>query len=173
MANASRPRRAASSANSSGCDAPSRNEKFEWECSSAYGTDPVRRCTAGTNGWRLRDHAGLSPPLAHGGRFVGRPSLRRRSSSFQGMAGLLKPTLRDYRTGVRPARGTAVEQDERVDWHRVRSSYDTVARAYEERFLEELSHKPRDRELLERFAAAVGDPVVDVGCGPGQIGAFL
>src|SRR5207237_8799906 len=94
---------------------PSRNEKFEWECSSAYGTDPVRRSTAGTNGWRLRDHAGLSPPLAYGGRFVGRPaaprtgfttpSLRRRSSSFQGMAGLLKPMSRGYRTSVRLARG--------------------------------------------------------------------
>src|SRR5256885_16253171 len=104
MARASRPRRAASSASSSGCDAPSRKLKLEWQCSSAYGTDPRTRCTAGTYGWRLRDHAGLSPPLAYGGRFVGRPSLRRRSSSFQGIAGLLKPTPGGYRTGVRLAR---------------------------------------------------------------------
>ena len=55
----------------------------------------------------------------------------------------------------------------------MRSSYNTVARTYESRFVDELRDKPRDRELLERFAVSVGDPVVDVGCGPGQIGAFV
>jgi SAM-dependent methyltransferase len=48
-----------------------------------------------------------------------------------------------------------------------------VAGKYESRFLGELHNKPRDRELLERFATSAGDPVVDVGCGPGQIGAFV
>src|SRR4051794_7187324 len=110
MASASRPRRAPSSASSSGCDAPSRNEKLEWACSSAYGVVPVRRVVLGSYGWRLRDHAGLSPPLAQLGRLpvtrvsVG-PSERRFSSSRQGMAGLLKPTGRLYRTDVRSATG--------------------------------------------------------------------
>jgi SAM-dependent methyltransferase len=36
-----------------------------------------------------------------------------------------------------------------------------------------LENKPRDRELLEMFASSVADPVVDIGCGPGQIGAFV
>jgi SAM-dependent methyltransferase len=58
-------------------------------------------------------------------------------------------------------------------WDRLASSYDQVAGAYEHRFLHELDAKPRDRELLEAFAAAVDDPVVDLGCGPGQIGAFV
>ena len=60
-----------------------------------------------------------------------------------------------------------------VGWDVVRASYDTVARDYETRFVDELRNKPRDRELLERFTDSVGDPVVDVGCGPGQIGAFI
>lgn len=55
----------------------------------------------------------------------------------------------------------------------VRSSYDAVAAKYEARFVDELRHKPRDRDLLSAFAATVGDPVVDIGCGPGQIGAYV
>ncbi len=58
---------------------------------------------------------------------------------------------------------------------RIRASYDTVAQEYAERFTGELSHKPRDRELLTRFACEVhghGD-VYDLGCGPGQTTAFL
>ena len=55
-------------------------------------------------------------------------------------------------------------------WDRVRASYDSVAEAYETRFLHELDGKPHDRELLAALAASVEDPVLDVGCGPGQIG---
>jgi SAM-dependent methyltransferase len=48
-----------------------------------------------------------------------------------------------------------------------------VAAKYEARFVDELRSKPRDRELLEAFARSVGDPVVEIGCGPGQIGAYI
>jgi SAM-dependent methyltransferase len=58
-------------------------------------------------------------------------------------------------------------------WDYLRSTYDTVAAKYEARFVDELRDKPRDRELLEAFARSVGDPVAEVGCGPGQIGAFV
>jgi SAM-dependent methyltransferase len=58
-------------------------------------------------------------------------------------------------------------------WEHLRSSYDTVARKYETRFLEELQGKARDRELLTAFAESAVDPVVEVGCGPGQIGVFV
>ncbi len=51
--------------------------------------------------------------------------------------------------------------------------YDLAAGWYEQRFADELARKPTDRALLSDFAAAVGDPVVDLGCGPGQIGAFV
>jgi SAM-dependent methyltransferase len=60
-----------------------------------------------------------------------------------------------------------------VAWEQLRSSYDVVARKYESRFLDELHEKPRDRELLAAFAEAARDPVVEVGCGPGQIGVFV
>jgi trans-aconitate methyltransferase len=39
--------------------------------------------------------------------------------------------------------------------------------------LHELRAKPRDRELLAAFAPSVSGPVVEIGCGPGQIGAFV
>ena len=52
-------------------------------------------------------------------------------------------------------------------------SYDAVAVDYEARFRDELAGKPRDRELLEELAAAVGDPVLEIGCGPGQVGVYV
>jgi SAM-dependent methyltransferase len=54
------------------------------------------------------------------------------------------------------------------------SSYDAVAEAYAERFYDELSSKPFDRDLLDAFAAAEpGATALDVGCGPGHIGRYL
>ena len=60
-----------------------------------------------------------------------------------------------------------------TDGDPVRAGYDEVAAEYEVRFADELDDKPRDRELLAAFAANVGDPVVELGCGPGQIGGFV
>src|SRR3954470_15114147 len=98
MASASRPSRAASEASSSGCEAPSRNEKLEWQCSSAYGTPPSRRSTPSAwNGCRRRLHAGPSPPAFHEGLPGARPSRpglpeSAASSSLHVHDGLLKPT---------------------------------------------------------------------------------
>jgi ubiquinone/menaquinone biosynthesis C-methylase UbiE len=64
-------------------------------------------------------------------------------------------------------------------WADPAPTYDNVAAAYAEAFLHELDHKPLDREILTRFAATVraktrdGQPVCDIGCGPGHVGAFL
>jgi SAM-dependent methyltransferase len=57
----------------------------------------------------------------------------------------------------------------------VRACYDAVAAEYAERFADELSHKPLDREVLRRFSETVAGRgrVLDVGCGPGQTTAFL
>jgi SAM-dependent methyltransferase len=57
----------------------------------------------------------------------------------------------------------------------IRACYDTVAREYAERFVDELAHKPLDRELLSRFASEFRDngQVYDLGCGPGQTTTFL
>ena len=60
-----------------------------------------------------------------------------------------------------------------------RASSDAVAAAYADQFSEELRHKPLDRALLAAFAEQVRPAgsqrsrVWDVGCGPGQVTAFL
>jgi SAM-dependent methyltransferase len=56
-----------------------------------------------------------------------------------------------------------------------RTSYDRVAADYAERLYDELLHKPFDRQLLDRFAASISGRgvVVDLGCGPGQVGRYL
>lgn len=56
----------------------------------------------------------------------------------------------------------------------VRTSYDHLAGKYAEEFRAELERKPFDREWLDRFAAAVPQgTVVDLGCGPAHVGAYL
>jgi SAM-dependent methyltransferase len=57
----------------------------------------------------------------------------------------------------------------------IRESYDRIADEYARRLFDELRHKPRDRELLNRFAAAVAGrgEVCDMGCGPGQVARYL
>jgi len=57
----------------------------------------------------------------------------------------------------------------------VRESYDRTADEYMRRIFGELEHKPFDRELLNRFAAQVGDrgEVCDMGCGPGHVARYL
>ena len=65
------------------------------------------------------------------------------------------------------------------DWTRTRrqvtTAFDSIADLYRENFADELDGKPFDRGFLERVGARIlpGDPVLEVGAGPGQIGAFL
>jgi SAM-dependent methyltransferase len=57
----------------------------------------------------------------------------------------------------------------------VQSGYDSIAEEYVRRIYDELRHKPRDRELLDRFAESVRDRgvVCDFACGPGQVARYL
>jgi SAM-dependent methyltransferase len=57
----------------------------------------------------------------------------------------------------------------------VRESYDRIADEYASHIFDELRHKPLDRQLLDRFAAAVAGPgeVCDMGCGPGHVARYL
>ncbi|MEV6393274.1 class I SAM-dependent methyltransferase [Streptomyces sp. NPDC051907] len=58
-----------------------------------------------------------------------------------------------------------------------RASYDTVADDYAEHARDMLATRPLDRGMLDAFAESVladgGGPVVDIGCGPGQVAAHL
>lgn len=57
---------------------------------------------------------------------------------------------------------------------RVRATYGAVAATYAERLGDELEHLPFERWLLDRVAAHAGEqPVVEVGCGPGHVTAYL
>ncbi|VXB48303.1 DUF480 domain-containing protein [Nocardioides sp. AX2bis] len=59
---------------------------------------------------------------------------------------------------------------------RVRTSYDAVAPAYADALTDELDVLVLERWLLDRVAAhavADGGPVVEVGCGPGHVTAYL
>jgi len=55
-----------------------------------------------------------------------------------------------------------------------RSSYNTMAASYAERFGDYLSAMPLDRAMLALFAElALAGPVADIGCGPGLVTGFL
>ena len=61
-----------------------------------------------------------------------------------------------------------------MTWPDIRHTYDVVAADYADTFADELSGKPYDRELLDSFAESVGEPVLDVGCGPaGHLTRYL
>ena len=61
------------------------------------------------------------------------------------------------------------------DLNRIESLYDKVAREYAEKFSGEHERKPKDQEILRRFAQEIGGrrPVWDFGCGPGQTTQYL
>ncbi|MDP1821069.1 MAG: class I SAM-dependent methyltransferase [Acidimicrobiales bacterium] len=56
---------------------------------------------------------------------------------------------------------------------RTARTYDTVAADYDEQFRDELDSKPRDCELLDGLAVRASGVVLDIGSGPGHIGARI
>jgi ubiquinone/menaquinone biosynthesis C-methylase UbiE len=58
---------------------------------------------------------------------------------------------------------------------KIAALYDKVAKEYAEHFRDEHQSKPKDREMLQRFAREIGGrrPVWDLGCGPGQTTKYL
>ncbi|WP_028921965.1 class I SAM-dependent methyltransferase [Pseudonocardia acaciae] len=58
---------------------------------------------------------------------------------------------------------------------RIAASYDAIAEQYTEAVADELDGKPLDRALLDCFLEQLppGAGVCDVGCGPGQVAAYL
>jgi ubiquinone/menaquinone biosynthesis C-methylase UbiE len=61
------------------------------------------------------------------------------------------------------------------DARAVRAAYDTVSKDYAETFGGDLLRLPLDRKVLDTFVEriSVGEPVLDLGCGPGQVGQYL
>ncbi len=61
------------------------------------------------------------------------------------------------------------------DRGRVRRSYDAVSHEYAARFGSELAGKPLDRALLAALVEQTdrAAPIADLGCGPGQVAAWL
>lgn len=59
-----------------------------------------------------------------------------------------------------------------MDEH-VRDTYDRLATSYADALWHELDGKPLDRWLLTRVAHEARGRVLDVGCGPGHVTAFL
>ncbi len=57
----------------------------------------------------------------------------------------------------------------------VRAAYDATAEDYAEAFADDLLRLPVDREVLDSLAERLGgsSPVLDLGCGPGQVGQYL
>lgn len=57
----------------------------------------------------------------------------------------------------------------------IRESYERIADDYAREIYGELRHKPRDRELLDRFAIETTGrgQVCDMACGPGQVARYL
>lgn len=55
----------------------------------------------------------------------------------------------------------------------LRDGYDRLASTYADELWHELDGKPLDRWLLERVARDARGPVLEVGCGPGHVTAFL
>jgi ubiquinone/menaquinone biosynthesis C-methylase UbiE len=64
---------------------------------------------------------------------------------------------------------------EPFDASAVRAAYDTVAEDYAEAFAGDLLRLPLDRQVLDAFVVRVDgeEPVLDLGCGPGQVGQYL
>ena len=61
-----------------------------------------------------------------------------------------------------------------MERQRIQEGYDAIAEAYADHFSDELAHKPFDRMWLDRFATlTAGTRVCDLGCGPGQVAAYL
>ena len=56
---------------------------------------------------------------------------------------------------------------------KIRSNYDALAAAYAREISGELDHRPLERNLLEKFAAACDGLICDLGCGPGHVTEYL
>lgn len=82
--------------------------------------------------------------------------------------------LGEAATVAAPEPQSRVELDLSTRDARVRSAYDALAATYAEQLCDELTGLPFERWMLKRVADLAGPfPVVEVGCGPGHVTAYL
>jgi SAM-dependent methyltransferase len=67
--------------------------------------------------------------------------------------------------------GASVGKEMTVDG--IRKTYDKVARQYADAYGDELARRPLERGLLDAVREMSVGPIADVGCGPGQVAAWL
>ena len=56
---------------------------------------------------------------------------------------------------------------------KIRSNYDALASAYAREISGELDHRPLERKMLQKFAAACDGLICDLGCGPGHVTEYF
>lgn len=76
-------------------------------------------------------------------------------------------------THDRPDRERVLSAGARLRDEQVIAAYDLAAANLAAASAEELCHRPLDVWLLERVAESVTGPILDLGCGPGHVTAFL
>ena len=80
---------------------------------------------------------------------------------------------RDALAGQTPSGRLAVMEP--FDASVVRAAFATVAEDYAEAFADDLLQLPLDRQVLDAAIQRIGagESVLDLGCGPGQVGQYL
>lgn len=115
----------------------------------------------------LRRMAGRSQPLV-------RELERRPGQQDPRWVHLLGPLLLQADAAVSDDQNAVIGRDADSRDALVLSSYDAVATAYADHFVDELERLPFETWLLDRvIAGADGDRVVEVGSGPGHVTAYL
>jgi len=123
------------------------------------GRDQVEAC--------LRRMAGRPQPLV-------RELERRPGQQDRRWVHLLGPARQQVARAAIADREAVIAEGAGARDAQVRSSYDAVAADYAEHFVDELRGLPFETWLLDRVLAhAAGQPVVEVGSGPGHVTAYL
>jgi uncharacterized protein YceH (UPF0502 family) len=121
----------------------------------------------------LQRLAGLPTPLVH--ELARRPG--QHDTRWVHLLGPLPSEAPSASVGTAPSgvdRESVLADGRAARDAKVVATYDAVATAYADKLATELTRKPFDGWLLDRVAdLAGGDPVLDVGTGPGHVAAHL